>query len=1222
MAKVVAVLITALILSGLLPVPAAKAQTASGTFEGKVVDAAGAPLANVKVTVINQNNGNTRATITNAEGYYRVPFLVPGIYRIVAELPGYTQSQSMTARIPLNTSTIPVPPITLIPGTGTPTTPTTTPTTPPPTTTTTTTTPPPTTQQALDTERTSIVNISDPTRRGNFIDRQVETLPLGGATVMRTFDEYALLLPGVAPPPYTPGVRGPGVGFGIGTAGQFAVNGLRARSNNFTVDGSDNNDPDVGVRRQGFVALVPQSIESIREFQVSTLLWDAENGRNFGSQVNAVSKDGGNRMHGQVYGFFTDSALNARNFFDIAQDEDPFTRVQAGLVIGGPMFSNRTQYFGSFERLDINQSIEQQFATPRAADRRFLGLNQFGVLRPGPNFLANQTFLTTLGTTPLGRNLLSFYPSPNNPAGPFGDNNFTETLPADGDGTIFSYKLTHQFNPNNTLNARYNFTDDNRTLPSVNRALRSTLVADTRTQDLSLIFDTQLSPIIFNQARFPYGRTRLDFQGITDSPFLFNRETQEDVSIGNSQTRLPSTTGSIGEILVEPISPVGVNATTFPQSRVNDTFQFADSLSWTAGSHSIKLGADIRRLHLNSLIERNFRPQVVVGYSPASFGTLSQTGNLSDPFRFTGRNSFVLSGAQVATVGQVSSFFQSITVGPADASIALRSTEYNFFFNDSWRVRPNFTLDYGMRYEYNTVPREKDDRIESALRLETLPVPGDSAANSAARTSAFNSAVEGYRSFLGGRDKIYDPDRNNFGPHVGFAWDVTRDGRTSIRAGYGVYFDAILGAVVSQSRNVFPNEVALNIAPAFAILDVFVLNNPVFFTLGEGGIPLIAPGTPNQLGGTSADAVGLLGELFIQSRGLGGLAFTLPEKELRTPYAQHWHLSIDREIFRDYMFSAAYVGTKATKLTRLTTPNLGPNVTSPFLVADQFGTGFPPGFTSPPLVLADCSLQANRRCSILGDRPNPNLGAIQVFENSAASNYHALQLEARRRYSRNYTFTLAYTYSHAIDDVSDVFPISGAPVIAQDSFNLRGERASANFDARHRFAASLIWDLPFFSDSQTTAARVFGGWQVASIFQAQTGQPFTINLPIDANLDGNLTDRPSTSEGLIFFDGHGPRRVAVAQGRTLTDFFVLGQAGAVGRNTVRADNFINLDVAINKSFRLTESQNIQFRAEFFNALNRANFGIPIRTLDSPGFGRSIETANPARIIQFALKYSF
>jgi hypothetical protein len=153
-------------------------------------------------------------------------------------------------------------------------------------------------------------------------------------------------------------------------------------------------------------------------------------------------------------------------------------------------------------------------------------------------------------------------------------------------------------------------------------------------------------------------------------------------------------------------------------------------------------------------------------------------------------------------------------------------------------------------------------------------------------------------------------------------------------------------------------------------------------------------------------------------------------------------------------------------------------------------------------------------------------------------------------------------------------------------------------------------------------ARWFGGWQVASILQASTGQPFTLNLPVDANLDGNLTDRPATTDGLVFFSGHGRQKVATAPDRDVSAFFTLGRNGFVGRNTARGDSFVNLDVALNKSFRFTESQKLEFRTEFFNALNRANFGLPIRTLGSPGFGSAVETVNPARILQFALKYSF
>ena len=1205
------------------------AQTTSGQISGYVHDQPGAPLANAKVTLVNLNNGNIRSTRTDQAGYYELPFLPPGVYSVTVSMPGYIDDGYADVRIQLNRMNVVLPPLFLKSATTAGST-------------------APTPPLKAVTEVVPLANGSNAARQGNFVEQQLEALPLGGTTDMRTFDEYALLVPGVSPPPFTPGVRGPGVGYGIGTAGQFSVNGQRARSNNFTVDGSDNNDPDVGARRQGFVALLPQALESIREFQISTLLWDAELGRNFGSQVNAVSKEGSKAFHGQLYGFFTDSALNARNFFDYtggsvgsalaargqaalqtggpSGGKDPFTRTQAGFVFGGPIIKDRTQFFTSFEREDVNASTEQHFSTPTANERDFrfyLGrvLNRtapqsFGVRHPFPQSSPLLIFGALGGATPLGQNILSLYPLPNNPRGPYGPNTFTQILPADGDGAVFSFKITQKVFNASELNARYNFTDDDRLLPSINRAINSTTEANTRSQNLSLIFDTPLRPSLFNQARFSYGRTRLGFNDVSGSPLEFQRTSGAQVG----GTVFTSQTGLIGGLLVEPFSPIGIDVFTFPQGRANNTFQFADSISSTRGVHTLKFGADIRRVQLNSFQDRNYRPQVVYGNGALVTGNFLESGPTPPgspiPFVVDGRQ-FLMPGVALAAIGLPSSIFQTITFGAPDSHIGLRHTEYDFFVNDNWRARPNLTFDAGLRYEYNTVPGEINNRIEDAITLKNVPQPGSSFFDTGERTAAFNAAAAAYQQVLGGRNRIYEPDRNNFGPHLGFAWSPLSDNKTFVRGGFGIYYDAILGAVVSQSRNVFPNEIPINIDPQFLGFNVFSLNNPSFLQLTSRGrtASLIAPGTLNQFGGTPADFVALIGSALLQNQKGGGLAFTLPDKNLRTPYAQQWHLTLERQITNDYLFSIAYVGTKGTKLTRLVTPNFGPNLTPAIAIA--LGQGAP-GVVFPitPTVSADNAASLRR------DRPAPALGAFQIFENSAASNYHSLQLEARKRYSHRYTFTAAYTWSHAIDDVSDVFPIAGAPIIAQDSQNLRLDRASANFDIRHRFSASVVWDLPFFVDSNAGAARWLGGWQLASIFQAHTGQPFTLNVPVDANLDGNLTDRPSTTDGLTFFDGHGRQRVTADPAAKIESFFISGQDGAVGRNTVRADGFLNWDVALNKNFRFTERQRLGFRAEFFNALNRANFGTPIRTIGAPGFGSAIDTVNRARTIQFALKYSF
>ena len=1198
------------------------------------------PVAGVTITVTNRLTGFKRTTVTGSDGTYLITTLPPALYDVTATATGYEGDPIPDFPVRLGkTNTVSPPPFAMRrigaavqtsdgnpPQKGE--------------------SRPASSDSGSKSEQ--LTNTVNGTRSDNFDTRQLVTLPLA---TTRNFDDLAFLAPGVAPPPQPIGtIFGPGVGAGVGTPGQFSINGARARSNNFTIDGSDNNDPDIGVRRQGFVALVPQTPESVQEFQIATLLWDSEFGRNLGSQVNAVSKTGSNSFHGQAYGFFTDSSLNARNAFDFlggpSGGKNPYTRTLAGFAIGGPIVRNRTQFFTSFEHQNINASVEQHFSVPTAGERSF-GQDQVSFLNLAASVPGDIFAQTENGTTPVGQAALSSYPLPNDPGGLYGANTLTQILPASGGGTVFSFKVMHQLTEKHTIGARYNLTDDQRILPSVNRAINSTINADTRTQDISLILDSALSASTSNQAHFTFGRTRLDFSEFQTSPFDFENAASTRVrftDINGNLTRRDTvniSTGKLGQITIEPFSPVGIDASTFPQSRINNTFQYADTLSKSLGKHSVKVGADIRRLQLDSSQERLYRPSVIFGSGLLATGIFD--GDKNQLLLSSVRDVSIIPGVRLAAVGLQSSVLQTITFGPPNPRIELRSTEYNLFINDNWHVRHNLTLDYGVRYEYNGRPSDK--RIDRAISLQDLPAASLSEFRAIFAGSpltvdqvdgffdsfvgAFDKGILAYSKILGGRSKVFSPDFNNFAPHLGFAWDPGSDGKTVIRGGYGIYYDAILGAVVSQSRNVFPNEVPFNLDASFISPDPigaffgFPIPSKLFFA---GVTPLIKPNTPNQFGGTPGLFAPLIGALFLQNALAGGLAFTLPEKNLKTPYAQQWHLTVEHQIFGDYLISAGYVGTKGTKLTRLATPNGGPSVTPFVPLIDRIQSGGAVGrLPFPVFFLIDTVIRKGTEGlrELLGvqGRPIPELGPYQLFEDSANSSYHSLQLELRKRYSHGYTFTAAYTWSHALDDVSDVFPIAGAPTLPEDYRNVRLEHASANFDIRHRFTASLIWDLPFYRNSTDRAARLLGGWQISSIFRAQTGQPVTLNLPVDANLDGNLTDRPSTTQGLVFFDGHGSQKVSSGN-HPFTDFLNLGQDGFVGRNSVRADSFVDLDTALNKTFRFTENQRLEFRTEFFNLLNRANFGIPIRVIGAPGFGSSVDTVNPARTIQFALKYNF
>ena len=1145
------------------------ADTITGTVRGRVIDQAGAGLAGVRIQFINEESGNRRATQTTADGTYQITFLPGGRYRLSVVKDGYVVSRPTKEPIKLQLNQLieTVPDIVMSPSTvATATTPQSVPSpvTPAPVTPSNASTAPaavsPARQVSDEDTGGKLANQNDATRRFNADDRMVTLLPLGG---IRSFDDLAFLAPGVAPPPEVRGVVGPGLGAGIGTAGQFSVNGMRARSNNFTVDGSDNNDEDVGVRRQGFVSLVPQSIESVQEFQVVTHLWDAESGRNPGSQVNAVSRSGGRLVHGSIYDYFSHDALNARSFFDYtggpatypvtsfrqqrfnngqpvnqttvpvrvgngfagpgAQDfvvpnpsdgENRLSRNQAGFTLGvpfskkyfGPMGKDdptRTFFFGSFERQEIRADQETHFAVPAVEQRGFFNFGSTGFIATDRNGNSRRFFPTFLA----GDGVFSLYPLPNNPIGPYGRNTFTQVLPADGRGTIFSLKFDHNFEMfgpevTHTFTARYNFTNDEREVPTVGNAIFSSLEPRVGTQNLSFFLNSQLSINMANQLRGSYGRTRLRFdkipsdrlmssQLVPNNPYLLNSRRLSNFSdpenplpfadyrlapnvnpdlLGVVLKPVEDALGPVGQVHVTPYDAVGLDPYLFPQARTNNTFQIADTLSYFRGNHTFKVGADVRRTQLNSSLDRNYRTQVIFGGSLDLTGVFDRRFPDADiPFvNFSqfGPTPGYFRGSDLAALGIPTGIFQSLSAGTPDSTIGLRFWQQNYFFNGNWRVRPGFTIDYGVRYEYNSVPREVNNRIENTFDLSTLQGVDpnlrvglsflnedgqfgiDPILPTGPLVAAFAQTQAALQSIIGGRTSIYDSDRNNFGPHFSFAWDPmpnspTQAGKTVIRGGFGIGFDIALGSVVSQSRNVFPTFIPTN-------LDVNTLNNmlgifdqrffdqnvengngfiriinpnylPTVIVNNAGAVqPLICPGNPrasimcggslNQLGIQPGARQALLGLIFNPSGaanlGLrpsgGGLAFTLPDRELRTPYAYHYNLQIERELFGNYLFNAAYVATRGLKLIRFRTPNGGLN--SPTFPVDPLQID--PNRSIVPAI----SLPLREFPEVSNFRSNPRLGAYTIFDSSADSNYHSLQTSLTKRFSAGYEFTGAYTW--------------------------------------------------------------------------------------------------------------------------------------------------------------------------------------------------------------------
>lgn len=1277
-------LITLLSFILLTPVTCLRAQDyVTGAFEGQVTDGvSNAPLAGATVQIINKDSGVPVARQTDSQGRFRQGLLPPGDYIIRVSLQGYTtyeREQGLPALRP--TPMIPIPvklqrEVAAV-------------TTSAPT-------------EALGVRAASLseegiraeINTTDAQRGGTFSRREVSTLPLGGTTLTRTFDELGLLLPGVAPPPQTQGgVAGPGIGAGVGSAGEFAVNGLRSRANNFTMDGSDNNDEDIGVRRQGFLALVPQSVESIQEYQVITLLAPAQYGRNFGAQVNAVSKSGTSSIHGTFFGFLNTSQLNARNFFDTTngnavtplqangQDvllenqtlvsptlaiiistqpltvrngsggKESSTLAQAGFVLGGPLVpadpadekSGSLFYFVSVEGQWLNATKEASFIVPTIAQRGLFNSGVTGVFRD--QFSGDR--VNRQSQSRAGAAIFSLFPFPNNPTGIYGVNTLTRTLPASGFSKILSGKTNGNFyagGKRHDITARYNLTDDARTVPVTGDALFSSLRPRVRTQNLSSFLTSAVTNNIANEVRASYGRTRLVFDDVPDreflipsqklpnEPFLLNAPYIQNKTRPFGSTTDPSglpntgpvrffrrpndparstsefTTGPIGQVKVAGFSSLGVDVFNFPQRRVNNTYQVADTLSVTRGTNRLAFGEDIRRVELNSDLPRNSR--TLLEYA-GQFG--------SDQTVSSDRGPVLITPQDLVAAGAPTGARQTINTTPGDSTIHLRYYGYAFFGQDEWRVRPNLSLSLGLRYEYDSPPRELDSRIENVLTGATA-----------------TSLIPALKTYFDGRTSIYDPERTNFMHRLGiaYAWRLFgSDRETVFRAGYGKYYDQVIGSVVSQSRNVFPNFLTLDTGGGLEAQRSTVSQRLTLFPPSAIGFcrdpaclltdPLVQPGTLNRLN----PAVSLTALLQrIKNRFAdGGFGVTLPTRRLKTPSAKHYTFTIEQPLGKNLAVSLAYVGTRGRHLLRLNTPNAGENlgiVLSDFDPDDVddggddsqpqlFGRIFAPSAPSSPSIYRPSGL-------------NSTLGAVNLIETSANSRYDALQVQLRGRFMRGLQFQAAYTFGKATDDVSDFFDMAGASSLPQDFTDLAAERGPANFDTRHRVSHNLIFTLPDFAASNHAFRSVFGGLEVASTGQFQTGQPFTVNSIFDVNGDGNFTDRLNSTNGLVVTgNGRQPLQLTGPAAANPSSLLALNFTdGKIGRNSFRADKLWLTNVAVVKNISLSEQFKLVFRTEIFNIFNRANYGVPVRFLEAPGFGKATDTVTPGRRIQFGLKLAF
>jgi hypothetical protein len=798
-------------------------------------------------------------------------------------------------------------------------------------------------------------------------------------------------------------------------------------------------------------------------------------------------------------------------------------------------------------------------------------------------------------------------------------------LPEKGSGSLYSFKLDRALTNSHAITIRYSRASETSTLAATGGALDSSIRPDLWNQNVAIFLRSSFTPNLANNLRGSFGATHSvvgDGRGnsvlpsslVPGAAFLLNAPLLHDVSTSSAyryQTggATEGVTGFAGQFSIAGFSPAGMDVFRFPQRRANATWQTADTLTWLRGAHIFSAGFDMRFIQLDSTAQRNARPSIVFG------GLITP-----DSVRSTRISRQTFTPATLAAAGVPSGIYQTLayefppmaaeegsglSVNPS-FPLHLQNSERDFYVQNEWRVKRWLSLTPGLRLAFAQLPTAGSKGLLRTYDRPTLLRLADDTAQSRVCRTLPNGcgdlpsifASEFPQDF----ETTFGADALRADPRIGIALALGR--QTVLRGGWGRYSGQFPAIIITESQSSFPDFLPVNIAgynPSY----LTNLGNSAYNQSRQAAFPVtmsgvLIPGTLNLVdryinGQNSAlNPVNLL-VLKLEN---AGLDLVQPGAQIRAPYSMQQSLILERNFSDHLTLWAGYVGTMGRHLLRVTTPDLG------FLRSAVLPIGAPdPQSPRAPL---DQPLTLP---------PQPSPGGLfslarELYEGTANSSYHSFQAQLQKTGGGRLLYGAALTWAHAIDDASDFFDSAGVPALPQDSLH-RSERGSSAFDSRLRSAGYFLWN-------HDLRWRNFDGWYLSGVFNTQSGQPFTVNTNVDVNRDGNLTDRPDTGDGLQ--PGGADRRTVLTLRRAPLEILApAGSDGAVGRNTFRARSWYDLDLAAAARFRFGERWTLHFRAEVFNVLNRANFGIPIRILGAPGFGSAVNTLTAPRSVQFGLR---
>ncbi len=905
------------------------------------------------------------------------------------------------------------------------------------------------------------------------------------------------------------------------------VNGGRSNMNLFTLNGGYFNNPS---RNTGMNFPPPDAVQEVR---ILTHNFAAEYGRNPGSQVNVVSRAGTNQFHGSAWEFLRNDAMNARNFF--ASRVPDLKQNQFGVAAGGPVVKDKVFVFGSYQGLRDRREAQsvQAFvpsAAQRAGDFTSAGVTLTNAIDPitnrpftdpGGNACVSGNRIAAGCISPVATKLLQFVPT-----SPNGEINSLAASPRDGN----QYMFRGDWNQSGRHRIYASWFEDrnSRSSPFAGGNIPGYIGEnfDQKTQQLSVNDTITFTPTLINQFTFGFLNTPSNqLQSTTIAP--------QDLGI-NMPQYVP--TGAVSVDVADNFTLGSGFTTRF----VSKNYQFKDSMSWIRGKHSFKFGYEMLKLQFQ---------QVFIG-SPSIAFTGSRTGDPTADF---------LLGAYDNV---------NLNFGIRDTDVSTYA--HSAFFQDEWRLHPRLTLTLGIRYEPFLPWIEKNDRINTV-------VPGRV-------STAVPDAPPGVL-FPGDLPRgLAGNDMNNWAPRIGLAWDIFGDGRTSLRTGYGVFYESINADSLAQENSPFAG---------FASVFSGRIEDP-FGSVGRTAPPATTTG---KFGCQKIAAYpGVDCPLFPLP--LGGVFTGL---DLRTPYIQAFNLSLQRQITPSLMLESAYAGKIGIKLPALRTYNpaaFRPSVVDGSAPSDQNINDrviFEPGILSP-------------QGFMLG--------------NDFRSWYHSWQTQLNKRFSKGVTVSAAYTLSKSID-TSSTANLGGT---VANPFNLRDERGRSDWDRRHAFVASWVYS-PAPTLSNPVANAFLGGWTISGITTIQSGTPLTFLMGDDVALDGTFGDQhaqlqPGATVKDIIVD-HSSRGDMISRFFNTTAFVPTSQVprgtyGNGGRGLISGPATNTTDLALMKDFSLREQFRVQLRGEAFNAFNQVNLGNPTTNVSSGAFGR-IRSAGDPRIMQVALK---